>query len=405
MIRRQLPVHSPVSVGGLLRASRTVVAGSAADTQRLATTLRAQLSAAEVALTDSGTSALVLALRLAAGSGGAVAMPAYSCVDLAAAAIRAGIRVRLYDLDPRTLSPDLDDLERTIERGVDAIVVAHLYGYPADMRELGRIAARAGVPLIEDAAQAAGGTLHGRPIGTFGDLVVLSFGRGKGLTGGNGGALLAGGERWGALLQNSAQRLGKAERGLRNVALASAQWLLGRPALYWLPSGIPWLRLGEMVYHPAGEPRPLPEASATLVLDALRLAGEELVFRRRNGSLIADMVGESASLLVTRAVEGAEPGYLRLPVLNYANRAPSPEAGILRGYPGTLADQEVLAEALCTGERAGPGAVELGTRAFTIPTHGMVSRRDLERIREWIAQPAAINPMPALASSGGSGSR
>ncbi len=399
MVRRQLPVHSPVSAGGLLRAARTVVAGSA-DEQRLAQALRARFSAIEVALTDSGTSALVLALRLAAGSGGTVAMPAYSCVDLAAAAVRAGIRVRLYDLDPRTLSPDPEDLERTIGRGVNAIVVAHLYGYPADMREVRRVAARSGVPIIEDAAQGAGGTLDGMHIGTFGDLVVLSFGRGKGLTGGNGGALLMRDERWTAALRRSEQRLERGGRGLRNVAIATAQYAFGRPSLYWLPSRVPWLRLGEMVYHPAGEPRRLPAASATLVLDALVLAEAELARRRRNAAIVEEMTGGDQSLVVTRGVVGAEPGYLRLSVVDHAQRSPSPSSGILRGYPGTLADQEALVSALCVGERSGPGASELGARAFTIPTHGMVSPHDLARIREWISPSARVDALPTMTSSG-----
>jgi hypothetical protein len=47
-----------------------------------------------------------------------------------------------------------------------------------------RLAAQAGAVVVEDAAQAAGGTLHNRPVGTQGSLAVLSFGRGKGLTGG-----------------------------------------------------------------------------------------------------------------------------------------------------------------------------------------------------------------------------
>src|SRR5690606_21063576 len=102
----------------------------------------------------------------------------------------AGVRVRLYDVDPATLSPDLDSLAAAIARGVDSIVVAHLYGFPVNMRGVLKLAMAAGIPVIEDAAQGAGGTLDDRLLGSFGALSVLSFGRGKGTTGGNGGALL-----------------------------------------------------------------------------------------------------------------------------------------------------------------------------------------------------------------------
>jgi len=132
----------------------------------------------------------VLALRAFVPPGGSVAYPGYGCIDLSAAAVRAGVKVRLYDLDPVTLSPDLSSLGKTISRGVDAIVVAHMFGYPADVPGVRDLASNAGVTVIEDAAQAAGGTLETVPLGALADASILSFGRGKGTTAGSGGALL-----------------------------------------------------------------------------------------------------------------------------------------------------------------------------------------------------------------------
>jgi perosamine synthetase len=330
-IRRQLPVHSPVTVRGILAGAGMLASGGAEARMRLTDTLRSRYQAADVLLTDSGTSALVLALRLSVPAGGTVAMPAYSCVDLAAAALRAGVRVRLYDLDPATLSPDVDDLERTVKRGVDAILVAHLYGFPANVREARRICESVGLPLIEDAAQGARATLDGKPVGAFGDLSVLSFGRGKGLNGGGGGALL-GSEPWRRLLSVGADSLGSGSRGVRNLATIGAQYLLGRPWFYWLPSSLPWLRLGEMVYHPANEPRALARAAAALVLDALRTSEQELAYRRARAKRLQGIIGQSRSLSVIQPVHGADPGYLRLPVLDRSGRAPAPGCG----YPARL---------------------------------------------------------------------
>src|SRR5262249_44483228 len=122
---------------------------------------------------------LVLAMRIAAGTSGVVGLPSYACVDLAAAALGAGVRVRLYEVDPATLSPDLDSVRRMISRGVSAIVIAHLFGYPSDVPAVRELADREGVPVIEDAAQGAGGSLHQTRLGALGELAVLSFGRGK----------------------------------------------------------------------------------------------------------------------------------------------------------------------------------------------------------------------------------
>ena len=79
-------------------------------------------------------------------------------------------------------------------------MVVHLYGVPADPEPVRAALAGAGAVLIEDAAQGAGASLRGRPLGGFGDLSVLSFGRGKGNTAGRGGALLAPWEPAAALL-------------------------------------------------------------------------------------------------------------------------------------------------------------------------------------------------------------
>src|SRR5574340_1398145 len=172
MARRQPPVVSPIAP----RALGSALLASALHRRRALPRLEAMLGdacdAPRVVLTDSGTAALVLALRLAAGEGRTVALPGYACVDLAAAARFAGVRVRLYDLDPHTLGPDLDSVAAVLTRGADAVVVAHLYGMPADVRAVEELAARHGVPVIEDAAQAAGGALGGRPLGALAGLSI-----------------------------------------------------------------------------------------------------------------------------------------------------------------------------------------------------------------------------------------
>jgi hypothetical protein len=266
--RHQLPVYSPISLRGLARGTAAALRGGGAPLDRLTIALRGRFGASGVRLVDSGTSALVMALRLAASQGGTVAYPAYGCVDLAAAAQLAGVRVRLYDLDPATLSPDLESVEAVLRRGVDAIVVTPLYGFPADMPGVAALAADAGAVVIEDAAQGAAGTLHGRVLGSVGPLSVLSFGRGKGMTGGAGGALLAIGAEAAARLDRLPTPEGN-RRGLGELAAAGAQWALGRPAAYGVPAALPWLQLGEMVYHPAHEPLPLAASAAAMVAAAM----------------------------------------------------------------------------------------------------------------------------------------
>jgi dTDP-4-amino-4,6-dideoxygalactose transaminase len=337
-----------------------------------------------VVLTDSGTSALVLALRLMVGKGGTIAFPGYCCINLTAAALRAGVRVRLYDLDPATLSPDLESVERAIGRGVDAVLVAHLYGFPADVVGVAERARRAGVDVIEDAAEGSGGARFGRPLGGYGPLSVLSFGRGKGVTGGGGGALLALDASWAARLEEAAAGLGRGGVGWRELAAASAHWLLGRPALYWIPASIPALKLGEMVYHPAHEPRGMPAAAAALVWSAIEGADAEVAVRRRNARALEASVASAVQLAGVRAVAGGRSGYLRLPVVDFMGRASHAALGILRGYPRPLSEQAELRPCLHDGETGPPGSALLARSLLTLPTHSLVSPRDVAGVRSWI---------------------
>jgi hypothetical protein len=128
-----------------------------------------------------------------------------------------------------------------------------------------KLAAEQGVPVIEDAAQGAGGTLRGEPLASLGDVAILSFGRGKGTTGGSGGALLV---RTPALADWTGRMrsgLHAGSRGGMEVLSLAAQRVLSHPYLYAVPASVPGLKLGEMVYRRPHEPRAMSAASAAIL--------------------------------------------------------------------------------------------------------------------------------------------
>lgn len=392
-------MYSPVAPRALVAGVKALFRSGGPAHETVAAELRGRYEANEALLTDSGTAALVIALRAFVGRGGVVAYPGYGCIDLTAAAVRAGVQVRLYDLDPATLSPDLDSVRRVVQRGVDAIVVAHLYGYPADVGGVQELASRAGIPVIEDAAQAGGGTLHGTRLGTIADVSILSFGRGKGVTAGSGGALLLRSQAFSEWTRQARFELGPAWPDGHEVSALAAQWILARPFLYRVPAAIPALKLGEMVYRPAPEPRAMSPIAASILPFALGMEETEVARRRARATTILSSLGDARRLLPIRSIVGGEPGYLRLALLDRTGDVlPRESLGALRGYPMTLDQHEQMGPLLLSKEKSGTGSATLRDRLFTVPTHSRVRDIDVARLIAWIAARKAPVPVEAWAT-------
>ena len=139
-------------------------------------------------LTDSGTSALTRA-ALRRTTGAPWLLPAYCCYDsprpMGGRCSVPPVRYR----SPHPLSEPAS-LRRALAPGAGQMVVAHLFGVPVASAPVGALAEEFGARIVEDAAQAAGIRYGNQRAGSLGDIGVLSFGRGKGMTGGAGGALL-----------------------------------------------------------------------------------------------------------------------------------------------------------------------------------------------------------------------
>jgi hypothetical protein len=246
-----------------------------------------------------------------------------------------------------------------------------------------RLASERGVSVIEDAAQAASASLLGRRLGSLGDLSVLSFGRGKGLCAGGGGALLGFEERWASAID--AIRLPGPGRGWSGLAKTAVQWALGRPSLYAAPSMLPWLHLGEMVYHEAGEPTAMSSGSTALLRSAFDLEGDALMRRRLVAAALDGAAPSAPRLATTVPIAGAEPGYLRYAVRDLSGSRPaSASLGVVRPYPRATSEQPEMAPVLMPGEPATPGALTLARSLFTLPVHRFVNRGDIGAMERWL---------------------
>jgi dTDP-4-amino-4,6-dideoxygalactose transaminase len=179
-----------------LALSRAVTEGSwgkydGGHVRRLEARLAEMFGVRSALVCSSGTFAVELALRaLLVGPGSEVVLSAYDYSGNYLSALVLGATPVLVDVDAHNWNMDPARLAEALTPGTKAVIVSHLHGGLAPMREIRALTDARGVPVVEDAAQAPGATVQGRPAGGWGAVGILSFGGSKLLTAGRGGAIL-----------------------------------------------------------------------------------------------------------------------------------------------------------------------------------------------------------------------
>ena len=146
----------------------------------------------EAVAVNTGTSALHLSLlSVGVGPGDEVLTVPFTFVASVASICYTGAKPVFVDIDPRSFTMDVAQLEQAITPRTKAIIPVHLYGQMADMASILEVAGRHGIPVIEDACQSHGAEFNGRRAGSMGALGCFSFYPGKNLGAyGEGGAVV-----------------------------------------------------------------------------------------------------------------------------------------------------------------------------------------------------------------------
>lgn len=149
------------------------------------------------AMTTSGCGPALHIALMAAGvqAGDEVIVSPYSWGQTVSCILHQNAIPVFADIDSRTYTLDPASVESKITERTRAIVVVHIYGHPADMDPIMKIAQKRGLMVIEDNAQATGARYRGRRTGAIGHLGCFSIGDGKNIMGGEGGVLLTNDER------------------------------------------------------------------------------------------------------------------------------------------------------------------------------------------------------------------
>ena len=162
--------------------------------ERLESELQARVGAAGCLLASSGTAGLEIALRaFSIGAGDEVILSAYDYPGNFWAVERVGAMPVLVDTGPDSWRISMDSLRDAVNASgrCKAIIASHLHGQFQQVGQLRQLCEERGMRLIEDSCQSIGAIVEGRPAGSHGHVGIFSFGGGKLLSAGRGGAVVA----------------------------------------------------------------------------------------------------------------------------------------------------------------------------------------------------------------------
>jgi dTDP-4-amino-4,6-dideoxygalactose transaminase len=308
-------------------------------------------------LMSTGRAAMVLALQAMKDINKdprkvEVIVPAYTCYSVPAAVSKAGLKPRLCDVDPVTLSMDPEALRKFDFSRVLGIITANLYGI--------------------------GATQAGRSVGGFGDVGLYSFDKGKNITSLEGGALVASHPELATAVDRRHAQLPPASMthtATTIVKLAAYATLLP-PTMYGVVRKLPGLGLGRTPYD---ETYPLQKYSGTLAGFAATLLGKLPQLTRGRREQAEAMTKELSTIAGVQLIAqpSSQPAYARLPFLvkDASRRAAVLEQleaagiGATASYPNALCDVPEVAAKLPESDRSMPGARRVAASIVTLPTH------------------------------------
>jgi perosamine synthetase len=179
--QREIRAVERVLKSGNLRAGKV--------TENFESSFAAGVGARHAVAVSSGTAALYLACHALLRPGDEVIVPDFTFIATAAMVAAVGAKPVFADVHPRTFTLDPAEVERHITPRTRALIPVHLYGQPADITGLVRLARRHKLRIIWDAAQAHGAQFSRRDVGSFPDVVCYSFYPTKNMTTGEGGMI------------------------------------------------------------------------------------------------------------------------------------------------------------------------------------------------------------------------
>ena len=339
-----------------------------------------------VFLVSSGKAAFTLilkALKTLSPDKNQVLIPAYTCFSVPSAIVKAGLKVSLCDIDISTCDFDHKLLKKAINNNTLCVIPSHLFGIPSEMENLKSLCKDTNTFIIEDAAQAMGGSYMGMKLGTIGDAGFFSLGRGKNITCGSGGIIVTNSSEIADAIEEYYSELespGKIEviREFLEIVILS---IFINPVLYWLPAGLPFLNLGQTIFYKDFPIKKMSGMKAGLMWYWQRRLEQSNKTRVKTSDYFRERLGLKNNWKISVP-------HLRLPII-VNNRETRDQIysdsqkyglGISLMYPTAISRIEEIKNDF--KENNFPAANKIEERLLAIPTHHLLSERDKKNICE-----------------------
>jgi len=338
---------------------------------------------------DSGTAALAASILAAISVKGAsepeVILPAYGCPDLVSAAVFAGAKPVLVDLEKDRPWLNLAEVSSRITCKTVAVIAASLCGIPERLSALRQITEQSAALLIEDSAQLIPGSIS--EVNWQGDMVVISFGRGKPVNLLGGGAVLFRDERLGRLLPDKSKSSNGMGRRLSFRIKTRLYNQLISPRSYWIVQWIPFLHLGETRYHQLDSIGHLDSARRNVLQANISGYLEQGPATQITLSGMVDSLADDTIVNLPIACNlPAQQRLLRYPLLADSKLRDRLVAGLSEAgmgvsimYPSVLPAIAGL-ETLLAGQGPFPAAARFAGQLLTLPTHAAVQSADIRKM-------------------------
>jgi len=389
-------------IQGLLRGSKEI--------NRFESELKVHFNVKNSFLLSSGKAALTIilkALHELSPERNEVLIPAYTCYSVPSAIIKAGLKVKLCDINPKTLDFDFDQLKDLLSpsnatnstNSILAVIPTHLFGLPADVVRIRKINIDDKISIIEDAAQAMGGILKGKKLGTLGDVGFFSLGRGKAFSTVEGGVILTNNDSMADIITKQMKRL-PAYNMVELIKLVISSITLAifmRPALFWFPKSLPFLKLGETMFEPKFPLKKMSFFQAGLAKNWQTSLADMGLVREKRARAYTAAFQKNENLKSCMLSQNGIHSLLRFPLNicdsqildRIVSESEKQGMGIMRTYPDSINNIKELKNYF--KNKTYPKATMISKHLITLPVHHFLSSSDNLKIKELIHNVGLLN--------------